>query len=157
MLTADRLRELLVYDPGTGVFLRRGGCGGRKAGSVAGTRGTRYWQINIDGRQYLAHRLAFLYMTNDWPPHHVDHIDRNGFNNRFGNLRLATRSQNQGNRRVSRNNTTGIKGVTYRASRGLWLAQISVNGHQRHVGEFDTPEKAAAAAEHFGNFAKVVR
>jgi hypothetical protein len=101
-------------------------------------------------------------MTGDWPPQHVDHIDRNGFNNCFDNLRVATRSQNQGNRRISRNNTTGLKGVTYRASRGLWLAQISIDGHQRCLGEFDTPEKAAeayklAAAEHFGNFAEVIR
>ena len=163
MLSAERLRELLVYDPATGIF--RWDVAGRDGpgtkGSVAGTASQRYWQITIDRRRYLAHRLAFLYMTGKWPPDHVDHIDGDGFNNRFDNLRLATRSQNQGNRRINRNNTTGIKGVIYVAPRKKWWATIRVGGRVRHLGYFATAQEAAearnrSAVEHFGNFAKVI-
>jgi hypothetical protein len=164
MLAAERVCALLDYDPDTGVF--RWAVAGRDGpgtkGSVAGAASKRYWQITIDGRKYLAHRLAFLYMTGKWPPVHVDHIDGNGFNNRFNNLRLATPSQNHGNRRVRRDSASGITGVMYIAPRKKWWATIRVAGRLRHLGYFGTAQEAAearnrSAVEHFGNFAKVVR
>src|ERR1700719_1662744 len=102
----DRLRELLSYDPETGVFRwlvrKRQNV---KAGDVAGSfDGCGYCKISIDRRAYKAHRLAWLYMTGEWPPAEIDHINMNRADNRFANLRLATRHQNMANQRLYANN-----------------------------------------------------
>ena len=78
MLTAKRLREALSYDPDTGVWTWLVPTGRRvRAGSRAGRiDGHGRWRIGLDGRYYTGSRLAFLYMTGKWPPHLVDHIDR---------------------------------------------------------------------------------
>jgi HNH endonuclease len=100
-LTAERLRELLSYDPTTGQWtwlVTRGSTA--PAGSIAGTiysNGYRY--ITIDYRRYFSSRLAFLYMTGEWPQHEVDHIDRCSSNDKWDNLRPATRSENNANLR----------------------------------------------------------
>jgi hypothetical protein len=88
----------------------------------------------------------------------VDHRDRNGLNCRRGNLRAATESQNQANRGPQRNNTSGFKGVTRRAKETKYIAQIKIDGKQRHLGRHVTPQEAAcavdaAAVELFGEFA----
>lgn len=75
----------------------------------------------------------------------VDHRDGNGLNNRRGNLRLATRSQNNQNRNTGVNNTSGYKGVTWHKAKGKWNARIKINGKRRNLGYFSNPESAAAA------------
>jgi hypothetical protein len=111
MLTQERLKELLFYDPDTGIFTWRvnrgrgpGGCtlGGKLKGKVAGSLhpDNRIF-IHIDRRMYGAHRLAFLYVYGRWPEPEVDHIDRDMSNNRISNLREATRRQQNGNRRAN--------------------------------------------------------
>lgn len=75
----------------------------------------------------------------------VDHRDQDVRNNQRNNLRAATRSQNRGNSRVSRNNKTGFKGVTFDKRRGKYCAQIRFGGHNKHLGYFDRPEDANAA------------
>lgn len=87
-----------------------------------------------------------------------DHINRNPLDNRRGNLRIATRSQNGANTKLNANNTSGYKGVSFHKGNGKWQAQIKVNQHKKALGYFNTPEEASdayreAALEHFGEFA----
>ena len=145
-LTAERLRELLDYDPATGVFTRKVRTTNRiKVGDVAGyLRNDGYIRIKIDGRMHLAHRLAWLYVKGESPPDQIDH--RNGIktDNRIANLRLATHIENMHNRRKPHaDNKTGFLGVS--PSYGMFQARIGVNGKIKHIGTFPTPEEAHAA------------
>jgi len=100
MLTQAKLRDILWYDPETGVFiwLRPPKHNSKLLGKPAGnTRPDGYTTIRINGEAYYAHRLAFLYMTGQWPEPETDHIDRNPFNDRWSNLREATSSLNKYN------------------------------------------------------------
>lgn len=153
-LTAERLRELLSYDPETGVFVwcvrRRGVRLGMRAGTVNG-RG--YRQICIDGTIHLEHRLAWLYVHGEWPVE-IDHRDLSTANNAIANLRLATRVQNNGNKRAHRTSRTGVKGVSQLPS-GRFKAVIRT----KYIGAFETTEAAsvaymAEAAKVFGEFAR---
>lgn len=159
LLTAERLRELLHYEPTTGLFTRRVSRGGAKAGEVAG--GLDRWDyigIKIDGRDYAAHRLAWLYMTGEWPAHEIDHRDRCRTNNRWGNLREATRPENARNLSRRSDNVSGVPGVIWHKARGKWRAMIRRDGIGRHLGLFDSIEAAATARRAaelsmFGEFA----
>ena len=159
MLTADRLRELLDYDPATGIFTWRVARNSRiKAGSVAGGFQYGYARIRVDDMLYRSHRLAWLHVYGTWPSGEVDHRDGVKHNNAIDNLRIATDSQNRANIGVQANNHSGIKGVGRRKS-GKWRAQIMVNKKAYHVGLFDTAEEASAAyakaaQSHFGSFAR---
>ncbi|WP_376956428.1 HNH endonuclease signature motif containing protein (plasmid) [Azospirillum sp. A26] len=158
-LTQARLRELLHYDPETGVFtwlVRRQGIRADRAAGCVSSPG--YILIGVDGRLCRAHRLAWLYMTGEWPAAEIDHINRARGDNRWNNLRLATGSQNQGNRSVNSDNKSGVKGVSWSQKRGMWKAQIGAAGKRRCLGYFPdcavaAAAYAAAAAEHFGEFA----
>jgi hypothetical protein len=160
MLTAQRLRELLHYDPVTGIFHWRIAVARRvKVGDIAGSvHRDGYRQIMIDGRRYYAHHLAWLYVHGEWPPSELDHINGVPDDNRIANLRLATPSQNQWNQGNRKNNTSGFKGVGWHRRR-RWRAQIGINGRYIHLGYFATPEEAhqtycAAAKERFGEFTR---
>lgn len=90
---------------------------------------------------------------------HVDHVNRDGLDNRRANLRRATRSQNLGNRRKNLNNTSGFKGVDFHRPRGTWRVRVQTNGKSRCIGYFHDIEVAAeayrvAAKKHFGEFAR---
>ena len=141
-LTAERLRELLNYDPVTGLFHWRVHRFRRRAGEQAGGVSAKgRLQIEIGGRCYQAPRLAWLHVTGEWPAGQIDHRDLNPLNNRLDNLREATNGQNAANRRSW--NKHGMKGVTYRE--GLtkpWMAQIKHNGRVRNLGRFATKEEA---------------
>jgi hypothetical protein len=158
-LKAEMLRLLLSYDPETGVFrwLVNRGC--VLAGSVAGmpTSKDGYLRIGVNKRRYLAHRLAHLWMTGEWPSKIVDHEDLNKSNNCWSNIRAATHSQNNANRQHQANNKIGVKGVSAAGYR--FRAAIVRNRKQQHLGTFDTVELAAAAYlkaanENFGKFAR---
>ena len=91
---------------------------------------------------------------------YVDHIDGDGLNNRRSNLRVATHQQNLHNQRLSRANTSGLKGVVFNKRAGKWQAQIRFNGARKHLGMFATPEKAhtayaKASAELHGEFGRI--
>ena len=145
-LTQERLRELLHYEPLTGVFTRLVSTANwAKVGDVAGGKGGKdYLQIGIDNRDYKAHRLAWFYMTGAWPIDQIDHIDGNPVNNRIENLREATNSVNKQNMRKARSdNKSGLLGVGKNGKK--WRAVIGVDGKNKHIGYFDTPELAHAA------------
>lgn len=146
MLTAERLRELLHYDPVTGVFTWKVTISHLAAGSVAGSIGPNgYVRIMIGRRSYKAHRLAFLYMTGSFPPGDVDHRDTNKANNKWNNLRPATRSQNVCNGKLRSDSRSGVKGVSWNTSHRKWTAYIQTDGKRRYLGWFETIEEAAEA------------
>lgn len=147
MLTQKRLKELLSYDPATGLFTRLVTVGQRGlAGAVIAGYGTKYLSIGIDGKLYRAHRLAWLYMKGTFPPEDIDHKDGNGKNNKFANLRAATTAENMQNQRKIRSNSlSGIMGVNFKKRRGCWVARITINGKRRELGNFFTAAEAHAA------------
>jgi hypothetical protein len=155
-LTADRLRKLILYKPVTGAFYWRVSRGSLKSGWPAGCIDKRgKIRIRIDGVVYFASRLAWLYMTGEWPRGEVDHKDVNPSNNEWGNLRDATRQQNQANTKPW--GKTGLKGV-YRIG-DKFLASIRHSGRLRRLGRFSTAVEAAVAYEDaaksaFGDFAR---
>lgn len=162
-VSAERLRDLLRYDEQTGLFYRkrlvRNG-GGQKVGDEAGfiNRHIGYVMINVDGRQYYAHRLAFLYMNGEVPSE-VDHINRDRADNRWSNLRACTRTENLANRVAWSRNGLGFKGVSQLPS-GKFKAEIRVNKKTHYLGCFETVEEAhaayvSAATASFGQFANV--
>ena len=144
-LTSERLRELLHYEPSTGSFTWRKAWPRMPVGSLAGHRtGLGYWRIKVEGGNYLAHRLAWLYMTGHWPPGDIDHIDTDSLNNRWENLRSVTEHENlQNQRRAHRNNKVGVLGV----SKFSWgcVSRIRVNGRDVRLGTFATVEEAHQA------------
>jgi hypothetical protein len=152
MLTQERLKQRLSYDPETGVFTRRAGRMERPVGHAH--KSTGYLYIRIDGRSYEAHRLAWLYVHGVLPLR-LDHRNLVRMDNRIANLRLATRSQNHANRLAQANSQSGLKGVCWDESNGRWKAQLQ----GRHLGSFATAEEGAAAYDEvakqvFGNFAR---
>ena len=149
-VTQQRLREVLSYDPVTGYFTWRVSTSNRvKVGQRAGTIDAHgYENIKVDGRIYKSAHLAWLYAYGRWPATgELDHVEAGSTKNALTNLRDATRSQNNMNRRVQSNNTSGFKGVSFHTQRQRWAAYIKVNGKRKHLGLFDTPELASAAYE----------
>ncbi len=143
-LTAERVRELLDYDPETGVLTWRVSSRGRRAGAVAGTVKPGEIQVNVEGRLYRAHRLIWLHVHGRWPEQHIDHIDGNPHNNAIGNLRDVSCSVNLQNKRRGQGRTSDLLGV-HRHRTGRWGAQIKLGGTHRWLGLFGTPEEAHAA------------
>jgi hypothetical protein len=130
-----QLRRVLHYNPTTGVFVWRVAIGGKaKAGKVAGGNHSTYWGIQIGKRTYLAHRLAWLYMTGDWPDEDIDHRNRIRTDNRWENIREATPKQNAENLTVRPTLVSGCCGVNLDARTGLWKARITHEGLTRHLG-----------------------
>lgn len=148
-LTADRLRELLHYDPETGVFTWLVVMGNNvRVGDVAGSiRWDGYRRIMIDGREYPTHRLAWFFVHGEWPAGDLDHIkndcraDRS--DNRLSNLRPATSGQNQSNRRADADGSSSFKGVCWDKRRSKWQSRIRFGGKEIFLGYFDTAHEAA--------------
>lgn len=143
-ITREEVAELLDYDPESGVFRWRADRGRAKAGTVAGAdHSGGYCVIGIKGRVYRSHRLAFLLMEGKWPAGDVDHINGNRADNRWCNLRAVSRRVNMQNLKKARqDSTTGLLGV--HPFRGQYIAKISVNGRERYLGLYDSPEVAHA-------------
>ena len=145
-ITAERLRELLHYDPTTGIFTNVSPRKKIVVGSIAGglDHGSGYWMIGLDRRRYYAHRLAWLYMTGEWPEQMIDHLDGNRANNVFVNLRDAERAINQQNvRRPLPNTASGLLGAFKK--RNKWTSNVRAFGQVIRLGSFDTAEEAHAA------------
>ena len=143
MLTANRLRKLLNYNPGTGVFRWRVHRGGPKnvdgvAGCIHPPKG--YRQIYIDGKIYRANRLAWLYMTGKWPKLEIGYINRNTSNTRWANLRAMTPSQ-RGAASLTRNKL-GVRGVWITKS-GKYVARIKVAG-KKSISDYSTRSRKPA-------------
>ncbi len=150
MITQQDLKGILKYDPETGLFVWVAPRAYRvKAGDVAGwSEPGRYVRINLAGRLYYAHRLAFLYMTGQWPVGDLDHINGIRNDNRWSNLREANRSQNLCNRQLKAPRS-GVKGVVWIEERKKFRASGSKDGKKIHLGYFDTAEEAHDAYKNF--------
>ncbi len=145
-MDSKSLRTFVHYDPDTGVFTRRKKWGPKPAGSVIGGLSPQgYWQIGINGKTYPAHRLAWLYVTDVWPDGDIDHINQNRADNRFCNLRVATRSENLQNARLRKNNQSGVTGVSWHAKKQRWRAHIMILGRRLFLGQFKSKEEAVSA------------
>lgn len=140
------LREKFSYDPDSGIISWRIARPGRYAGARAGTVMTNgYIYIKIDQVYYLAHRIAWALVQGQWPTSKLDHRDGCPTNNKLSNLRLASDTQNGCNKRVQRNNRTGVKGVFTHGKR--YTSRVGYRGKSYYVGYFDTVEEAKAARE----------
>lgn len=151
-LTAEQLRASLDYDPEIGTFTwrhrpnLRPSINSRLVGMTAGTPiANGYITIVIMHKHHYAHRLAWLHVTGAMPEADIDHIDGDRKNNRWLNLRQATRSQNNMNQKAQQRSKSGLKGVYWHVKAGKWAAQIVVNKEHHYLGLFDTAEAAHAA------------
>lgn len=137
-LTSEVLRRELSYNPETGEFRRLQKRGGMEIGSIAGyvNRSTRYVLIDVCGRTYLAHRLAWLYVYGEWPRYTIDHINRCKSDNRLVNLRDIEHCENGRNVGIRSNNTSGVTGVYWHKTTGLWLSLAFRYGKQICLGYF---------------------
>lgn len=142
-----RLKELLHYDPKTGIFTWKQYRGHlAQEGFVAGRPdGSGHIQISVDGRRYHAHRLAWLYVYGTFPKACIDHINRIRDDNRISNLREATYAENGQNRCASRRNKSGKSDVMWSRHHNKWRARITINGNRIHLGYFESFEDAASA------------
>jgi HNH endonuclease/AP2 domain len=161
VLTQKYLKEILNYDPLTGVFTWNvNRIANKIKGQIAGTLDKDgYRQIGINSKVYKAHQLAWLYVYG-YLPKEIDHIHGIKDDNRISELREATSSQNKCNKPKRKDNTSGFKGVTWHKGAKKWMTQIGINKRSYFLGYFDTPEKAAlafnkAAIELHGEFASL--
>lgn len=161
MSVPSRVRELLRYEPETGLFFwlvnRRGHA---KSGDVAGcVDSDGYVLVKVCGVLFKAHRLAWWFVHGEMPIGEMDHVNRERADNRIANLRVATRRQNCWNSGGRRTKTgDGPKGVSFDKTRGKYLVRITIDGKLRNIGRFDTVERASeayreAARRAYGEFA----
>lgn len=161
MLTIERLRELLTYDSDTGAFtwIKAPGRNYRYVGKPAGRRDSNgYLIVGIDGNLYMAHRLAWFWTHKAWPEKQLDHRNRITDDNRMVNLREATYVQNSHNVGLQSRNVSGVRGVCYRPSRGIWRARVRHEG--RDIYLYESPDffeavcaRKSAENRLFGEFA----
>ena len=147
MLSQKRLKELLSYDPETGVFInlltRSGNC---IAGSVSGSYDKHgYLTVFIQGKSYKSHRLAYLYMKGVFPSSNMDHKNHIRDDNRWENLRTATHQENQKNLKKNIRNKSGVTGVYWNKTDNVWVAEISINGKGKNLGRFKNLTDAGQA------------
>ncbi len=147
-LTASRARELLDYNPETGVFTWKVKASSRAMpGDLAGSLTKQgYWRVHVDGCAYKAHRLAWLHVHGEWPSQHIDHINGDKLDNRIANLRDVSLSVNQENRRAAEKGAASkLLGVCWASARQTWQAQICVRGRRMFLGYFKTEHEAHSA------------
>lgn len=166
MLTYEKAHELFEYRLETGELVRKIGRQACRAGDVVGAKQFQKngkpmgLRVMVDHKNYFVHRVAWLMQTGAWPDRFIDHIDGNPFNNKWDNLREANASENLWNVGKYSTNTSGYKGVSFYKRDKLWQSHISVNGKERCLGRFPTPELAYeaycnAAKEHHGEFVRL--
>lgn len=148
-MATTRILDFLRYDRVTGNFHWIESCGRVKSGDVAGCVDDKgYVRIRLKRKLYLAHRLAWIVENGPIPRGmEIDHVNGNKSDNRICNLRLASRNQNEHNKGIQSNNTSGVKGVTWHKRASKWQAQVSVNGRKKYIGFFSRLEDAKDAVE----------
>ena len=151
-LTQEYLKSVLFYDPLTGVFkwISKPTPRSHKAviGKIAGDKDVRgYMRIGIKGHRYPSHRLAWLYMTGEWPKNEIDHINHNKSDNRWTNLRDVPHQDNLKNQVVSLTNKSGVIGVSWDRERDKWYACIKFDGKSISLGRHKKLEDAKIAID----------
>ena len=154
MITQELVKQLFVYE--NGILYWKVSRGNIKIGQEAGSMHYRgYIYIQIDKKAYSAHRIIFLYHYG-YLPEFIDH--KKGFSNKIENLRECTQSQNCQNRKLPKNNTSGIKGVYWHKGIQKWAAYITANNNRIHLGCFNEINNAQiviieARKKYHGEFA----
>jgi hypothetical protein len=141
MITQSELQYKLHYNQDTGIFTWI------KSGKVAGFTRSGYIIIGINQKEYRAHRLAWLYVHGKMPNKFIDHINSIKSDNRFSNLREATKSENAMNVKLSPKNKSGYKGVSWNKEKCKWKVALKLNGKQKHFGYFNDLEFASLVAK----------
>jgi len=145
-LTQKMLKELLTYNPNTGIFTNKVNRGiSRKGEQAGGLNDNGYVRVRIKGEKYGAHRLAFLYMLGYFPEQQVDHINGICDDNRWCNLRHVSSSCNMQNQKEYCNNTSGFSGVQWHKKTMKWQAGVCINKKCIYLGGYDTKIDAALA------------
>lgn len=149
-ITAENIKDLLHYEPESGAFTWKvnvGRFGRIPAGSLAGSvnKCHGYTAISYGGHLYPAHRVAWLYMTGEWPKDEIDHINRQRSDNRWENLRSVTRADNLLNKCLYKSNKSGFAGVGWHKRIGKWQAVLRVKNTRMHLGYWDDLIAAASA------------
>ena len=143
MITQKRLKELLNYNPNTGIFTHLiSKNNGVSVGDIAGcvhpcSSGKKYITIKIEGKLYRAHRLAWLYIYGQFPPDQIDHINGDGVDNRLCNLRPVTNRINSRNCKLRSDSTSGITGIHWCKRDKRWRVQINNQNKRVQFGNFD--------------------
>jgi hypothetical protein len=156
-LAPERIVSCFDYNPGTGEFIYKERITrkpsdtafnqkfvGEKAGHVAES-GYRF--VNVDGKTFRAHRVAWLIMTGSWPSDEIDHKNGRRADNRWSNLRIVDRQENCRNISIRSDNKSGHNGVSWDSSRGKWRSVIEINGKSKQLGRFDSLESAVMARD----------
>lgn len=134
--TREQLLERFTYNPKDGTLISDG----RESGYIMASG---YRLCSVKKQRLYAHRIIWCMMTGEWPVSEIDHINQNKSDNRWTNLRLATRLENSRNRSATTKNTSGFKGVSFHTRVGRWRATIKFGGKNRHLGYFNNPEDAS--------------
>lgn len=145
MITQEEALYYFEYQNGK-VYWKVGKKGARKKQEAGTLTPLGYRQVMCNGVFILVHRLVYL-MHHGYLPKEIDHINGKRDDNRIENLRATTRSQNMWNRKLNKNNTSGIKGVT--KLKDKWAARVCTNSKLKHIGVFDTIEEAKKAVEEY--------
>jgi hypothetical protein len=152
MLTQDELKKYVSYNPVTGYFHSNGVKfsnkePGERVGTKHLTKGYRY--IVVKGKTYREQRVAFLYMTGNWPVNQVDHINGIKDDNRWCNLRDVTPTVNCQNRKLFITNKSGYKGVCWNKQTNKWQVLCRKDGKQMYFGQYADLAEASRIAENF--------
>lgn len=153
MITYEIAKALFDYDPKTGKVVWKFESAQIVKGAEIGTNtdtarsNTKYRAVKLFGLSYKVHRIIWLMQTGDWPEGDVDHIDGDGLNNKWDNLRDVTHSQNLMNAAVRSDSTSGYKGVSYDKSRDRWYAYINIDGKRKMLGRYNTLQEAVNARQ----------
>ena len=164
MVTQEHLKFILDYNPDTGIFtwINPNKYSKQKFGDIAGSvDGKGYIHIRIDGSRYKAHRLAWIYMYGIEPKDQIDHINNIKTDNKIKNLRECNNQQNCFNKKLQKNNKSGVKGVSWNKTLNKWTAYLNVNKKKKFIGLFDDIELAElvmyeARIKYHGEYAKAV-
>ena len=141
-VTQDKLKELMVYDRVTGIFRSV------KDNEVLGAENSSgHLKTQIGTKQYVLHRLAWLYEHGEWPVGIIDHIDHNRKHNAIENLRDVSIKENSKNQRIGKNNKSGVTGVFWNKAKNKWQACVKVDGKNKHLGYFSDMEEATRARQ----------
>lgn len=146
LMSVGDIRDLIDYNPETGVLTAKVNFSGRQAGSVIGSQTWQgYYAFSLFGKKCFAHRLAWLLHYGEWPSQPIDHINGIKTDNSIRNLRLCSLSQNQFNKPTQKNNTTGVKGVYWNKRDKRYVASVQFNGKKYSAGHHKDIEGAKEA------------